>query len=431
MVLPLVPVTSATARPVVRCSRSRGSILSPQRPPATVPCPRPRRREAALTTRVVSDSQPRPHEGGFVRASSSAVGAGRVVDSSGNRAAIAAMIVAVSASASVNGSESGSPTRTVTVGGRNTKVTSGVRADRGHTLSVPQIPMGMTGAPVEAARRAVPVLPLQLGVEERRATGDGPLRQHQHDLARPQGRVGGAQRLVRSATPFHGDPPQGPGDGPDHRRVEDLLLAHEPRRPAQPGDQEGECRHVEVAPMVGGQQDGATPGDVLHSADVKAGIGEPGGPHERTQHVVGLHAQQARHARWRVPVLNGPAPEGGDGRQRQVRVDGVRPTDAGQQRGVEDAVTAGVAVAQVDAFAVGPGPNRLQLARAPHEALVETPRVAAVPCLVGGGDDGVEAHGLRRRGRPCRPAWWWSAPTDGRRPGSRPDTAARRGPRAR
>ena len=54
VVFPLVPVTSATWRPALRCSSSRGSRRSPARPPATVPWPRPRRREAALTARVVA-----------------------------------------------------------------------------------------------------------------------------------------------------------------------------------------------------------------------------------------------------------------------------------------------------------------------------------------------------------------------------------------
>ena len=54
VVFPLVPVTSATWRPALRCSSNRGSRRSPARPPATVPSPRPRRREVALTARVVA-----------------------------------------------------------------------------------------------------------------------------------------------------------------------------------------------------------------------------------------------------------------------------------------------------------------------------------------------------------------------------------------
>ena len=54
VVFPLVPVTRATWRPALRCSSSRGSNRRPARPPATVPWPRPRRREAALTARVVA-----------------------------------------------------------------------------------------------------------------------------------------------------------------------------------------------------------------------------------------------------------------------------------------------------------------------------------------------------------------------------------------
>ena len=54
VVFPLVPVTRATWRPALRCSSSRRSRRRPARPPATVPWPRPRRREVALTTRVVA-----------------------------------------------------------------------------------------------------------------------------------------------------------------------------------------------------------------------------------------------------------------------------------------------------------------------------------------------------------------------------------------
>ena len=54
VVFPLVPVTSAIWRPALRCSSSRGSSRRPARPPATVPWPRPRRRDVALTTRVVA-----------------------------------------------------------------------------------------------------------------------------------------------------------------------------------------------------------------------------------------------------------------------------------------------------------------------------------------------------------------------------------------
>ena len=81
--------------------------------------------------------------------------------------------------------------------------------------------------------------------------------------------------------------------------------------------------------------------------------------------------------------------------------------DAREQRHVEDAVAAGVAVGEVDALVARPLPHRAQLARPPHEPLVQAAGVAAVLRLVRGRDEVVEAEGLgeggdhvdRRRGR--------------------------------
>src|SRR3984885_16239378 len=53
VVLPFVPLIRATRRPAVSRRSSCGSTLRPARPPATVPWPRPRRRDVALTARVV------------------------------------------------------------------------------------------------------------------------------------------------------------------------------------------------------------------------------------------------------------------------------------------------------------------------------------------------------------------------------------------
>src|SRR5271166_3491753 len=50
VVLPLVPVTSATRRPAARVASSPGSTSRPARPPATVPLPRPKDRDRRLTT---------------------------------------------------------------------------------------------------------------------------------------------------------------------------------------------------------------------------------------------------------------------------------------------------------------------------------------------------------------------------------------------
>ncbi len=99
----------------------------------------------------------------MLRASSSGVGSWRTLDSGGNSALMASMMVTVSALASVSDSGTGRPTRTVTLGGLRTRVKSGTRAERGQTFSVPQIPTGTTVAPVDAASLAVPVLPCSTG----------------------------------------------------------------------------------------------------------------------------------------------------------------------------------------------------------------------------------------------------------------------------
>ena len=88
VVLPLVPVTSATSRPAVRCSQQLR--VDPQAgPPAGHRALAHARAGAtsALTARVVSEGEPQPHAGGLVRASSSAVGSWRTRDSSGSKRA--------------------------------------------------------------------------------------------------------------------------------------------------------------------------------------------------------------------------------------------------------------------------------------------------------------------------------------------------------
>ena len=85
---------------------------------------------------------------------------------------MAAMIRVVSASTSspVNPS-TGSPTRTRTSGGRAMLATFGTRALRGQTFSVPQIPIGITGAPLVAASLAAPQRPLSSGSKKARPRG--------------------------------------------------------------------------------------------------------------------------------------------------------------------------------------------------------------------------------------------------------------------
>ena len=94
----------------------------------------------------------------------------------------------------------------------------------------------------------------------------------------------------------------------------------------------------------------------------------------------------------------GPAPGGGDDGERGIGVDGVGRAHAREERDVEDAVAARVAVGQVDVVVVGPLSHGAQLARPPHEPLVEAAGVAAVLGLVGGGDEVVEADRLGEGG---------------------------------
>ena len=52
--------------------------------------------------------------------------------------------------------------------------TAGSRAERGHTFSVPQIPIGITGAPLIAASRAAPQRPRSSGSKNARHAGSCP-----------------------------------------------------------------------------------------------------------------------------------------------------------------------------------------------------------------------------------------------------------------
>ena len=119
---------------------------------------------------------------------------------------------------------------------------------------------------------------------------------------------------------------------------------------------------------------------------------------ERAEHVVRLEADDAGDALGPIPVLHGPTPGRGHHGQRGIGIDGVRRAHAGEQRHIEDAVTAGVAIGQVDPVLVGPGAHGAQLAGAPDESLVEPARVTAVLGLVGGRDEIVEAEGLGEGG---------------------------------
>ena len=89
-------------------------------------------------------------------------------------------------------------------------------------------------------------------------------------------------------------------------------------------------------------------------------------------------------------MLDRPTPGRRDHHEGRVGVHRVRRADAREQRDVENAVAAGVALAQIHGVVVGPPPDGAQLACAPHESLVEAARVAALLCLVGRGDEVVE-----------------------------------------
>ena len=194
-------------------------------------------------------------------------------------------------------------------------------------------------------------------------------------------------------------PPMARGDHPDDGRVEDLLLAEEAHGTPDVARHEGQRGHVEVAPVVRSQEHRAASraraprrrcrtarrgttacgrtGGACGTAPSPTTLGTPGG---RSQCSTG----QRRAVATTVSEGSGLTACG--------------EPDARQQRHVEDAVAAGVAVGQVDAVLIGPCPHRAQLPRPPDEALVETARVPAVLGLVGGGDQVVEADGLGEGG---------------------------------
>ncbi len=183
--------------------------------------------------------------------------------------------------------------------------------------------------------------------------------------------------------------------------------------------------------MVRRQQHRPPRRDVLDAGDVEARIGKRQRSHERPQHVIRLEPQHTRHPRRPVPMLHRPAPRARDHVQRRVRVHRVRRADAREQRHVEDAVAAGVAVGKVHAVVVRPLVHGAQLAGAPDEALVQASGVAAVAGSRTPSRSGRRNRTPRRTGRSCRPAWSWTARAGDPRPGSRPGVGARTAPRAR
>ena len=231
-----------------------------------------------------------------------------------------------------------------------------------------------------------------------------------------------AQRLVRPAPPVDRDARPTPGPpSPTSGRVEQLALGQEAHRPAEPAGHHGQRRHVEVAAVVGGQQDRPPRRDVLEAVQVEAGVGEGLGADERPEQVVGLEADQRGDTR-----AGGPSARPATG--------GPRPLPSGCGSGLtacgwptlessgmskklsEQAWQPARSMPSVP----GPPPDRLELAQPPDEPALEAPGVAAVDHLVAGGHDVVEAEGLGEGPDHVDSGWWWTGPAGGRPGGSRP-----------
>ena len=364
--LPVGPGDEGHLAPrALRCSRRRGSTRSPARPPATVPWPRPRRREAALTTRVVALASRALTEGAWCGRARRASARGAPSASRGSCAVMASMMVAVSALASVSDKATGLPTRTVTVGGLRTRVKSGRRAERGQTFSVPHERDRHDGGAGRRGQARRAGLAVEHRIEEVVPTRDGPCGRTMTTSpafkAASAARSGWPDPLPRSTA----IPPMAHAMHPDHRGVEDLLLAEEAHRSPDLAGDEGRRGDVEVAPVVRRQQDRAACGHVVDTRDVEAGVRKRQLAHERAEQVVRLESDDARDAGWPVPVLHRPAPRRGHHREGRIGVHGVGRTDAREQRHVEDTVAAGVAVGEVDALGARPLPHRAELARPP------------------------------------------------------------------
>ena len=252
----------------------------------------------------------------------------------------------------------------------------GSAADRGHTASVPHTPTGMHGGAGHGGQPGRTRLALQHGVEEGLARGGWSPGAGSPPPRRPRGpdgrrAAGASERLPRST----GMPPEGARHWPDDGRVEELALGQEAHGPAQPGGHDGQGHHVEVAAVVGGQDDRAARRDAVHAVDVEAGVGKQprGAP----------PAAAGRRARARPPW----APPAGRS-QRSTGQRRSRATACSRRSGftawgwptapssgqVEHAVGVGVARGQVDTGARRPAPHGGQLARRPHELARRSPR---------------------------------------------------------
>ena len=292
---------------------------------------------------------------------------------------MAAINVAVSATASSSPRVTGAPTVTVTRGGWGRVVMMGTLDDRGQTRSVPHSPMGTTGAPVSAASRAVPVWPRSTGSKNASPAGNGPLGQHDDHLAGPQGRGGLAHRLGRAGTALDGDAAErhGPGAPPPGRRTPPVWPGTAPGgpagrpparwrprrsssggwRPAAPGRGRGCARHPRCRSGRRGRP--------------RAGrTGAPGG-RARSRPARGCPAAgpSARGA------SVGPGPRA---TSRGSAFERVGMADGQQQGQVEDAVGVDVRRPEVDGVVGGPLAHGGPLAESPDEAAVETAGVAAV-----------------------------------------------------
>ena len=237
---------------------------------------------------------------------------------------IAAMMASVSPRRPTSPRCTGLPTRTRT--GRRVQQVGDVgdpRRARPHGLGPPH-PDGEDRCAGHGGQPGRAGLALQHRIEELLAARDRPLGQDHDDLARLEGTARRRATARRSGCP--GPPGSRPGPAPVGRRPVRRTTRAWPgtARAAQPGRHHGQGHDVEVAAVVGGQDDRSAPGHAGDAVDVEARVGEQAGPHERSKHVVGLEPAHLGHPGGPVPVLDGPAPQAGHG---------VAAADRGSPRG--------------------------------------------------------------------------------------------------
>ena len=273
-------------------------------------------------------------------------------------------------------------------------VSFGKLDDRGQTASVFQSPTGITGAPVAGREASCAGLAQQHRVEEGPAPGDGPLGQDDEPLARRRAPAAAATS-ESAAAPCRSTamPPRARAIWPTTGASKSSFLARNLVRRPFAGDDDREGCDVEVAAVIGDEQERSRVGDVLDPLDVETGVGEQFGPDGPLGEVERLGTEQRHDPRRRVEVQDRPAPEQGERVQRRVRVGRRRVTDGRQQRQVVDAVGVGEAPTQLHALALAAhSADGGKLARSPDEAPLERSGVGAVPPGIAGADHLVEAR---------------------------------------